>query len=348
MRHRKPTTPVRTEVPVAALRDLEAQISERSPMSDGVGKSGADLYRVTIEGSPFVLKYLDAERDWTLRAARVEGGASLELWRRGLLHRLPDSFEQPIVNVACGSREVGGPVVTALLMRDVGTWLIPADDSIIAIEHHRQFIDHMAEMHVRFWLAGPEIDIVSPRNRYLELSPTMAEQEAARGSIQLVPKLVAEGWPLFIDIAPDAARVVMPLLADPTPLINALAATPQTLVHANFKLDNLGVTPEHRTVIFDWESSGRGACTADLAWYLSINCRRLPESKEDTITYYRTALERHGIKTDSWWDRQIGLSLLGALLQFGWEKAFSGLDEELLWWQEHALAVAAQEWLRTG
>jgi hypothetical protein len=333
-------------VAVADLRDLEARISERNPMSDGVGKSGADLYRVTIDGSPFVLKYLDPESDWTLRAAGVEGGASLELWRRGLLRRLPDSFEQPIIGVARGRREVDGPVVTALLMRDVGAWLIPADDSIITIDQHRQFVDHMADMHVRFWLAGPEIDIVSPRNRYLELSPSMAEHEAARGSIQLVPKLVAEGWPLFVDIAPDAARVVMPLLADPTPLIDALATTPQTLVHANFKLDNLGVTPDRRTVIFDWESSGRGAGAADLAWYLAINCRRLPESKEDTIDYYRASLERHGIKTDSWWDRQIGLSLLGALVQFGWEKAFSGLDDELKWWQEHALAAAAQEWLQ--
>ncbi len=36
--------------------------------------------------------------------------------------------------------------------------------------------------------------------------------------------------------------------------------------------------------------------------------------------------------TASWWDRQLALTLLGAALQLGWEKA--GQPEELGWWQE--------------
>ena len=54
------------------------------------------------------------------------------------------------------------------------------------------------------------------------------------------------------------------------------------------------------------------------------------------MTDYRAALERQGVATDEWWDRQLGLCLLGALVQFGWEKALGGYDDELAWWAEQA------------
>ena len=34
------------------------------------------------------------------------------------------------------------------------------------------------------------------------------------------------------------------------------------------------------------------------------------------------------------------LSLLGALVQFGWEKALGGYDEELVWWEAKAIQAA--------
>ena len=49
------------------------------------GKSGARLERVWIDGTAYVLKYLDEDADWTLRAAAVPGSATVELWRRGIL-----------------------------------------------------------------------------------------------------------------------------------------------------------------------------------------------------------------------------------------------------------------------
>ena len=46
-------------------------------------------------------------------------------------------------------------------------------------------------------------------------------------------------------------------------------------------------------------------------WYLALNRARLPESKEATIARYRERLEAHGVATADWWDRQLGLSLVG-------------------------------------
>jgi hypothetical protein len=61
----------------------------------------------------------------------------------------------------------------------------------------------------------------------------------------------------------------------------------------------------------------------------------LPQSKEATIASYRAALERRGVETAAWFDRQIALSLLGISACFGWEKAH-GDDDELYWWQDRA------------
>jgi hypothetical protein len=328
---------------VVALDELLDGVTSREPIVEGAGKSGALLEYVTLGGERFVVKYLDIDRDWTLRAAGVDGGASLELWRRGLLDDLPECFDQPIVEVGRGRLRPQGPMVTALLMRDVASWLVPVDDRPVPLAHHLQFLDHMAALHARFWQEGPRIDIVSATRRFLELSPSMAAAEAAIGSSHLVPRLVGQGWPLLAQVAPVAAAVVLPLAHDPSPLVAALAEMPQTLLHGNFKLDNLGVTPQSRTVVLDWETSGRGAATGDLAWYLAINCRRLPQTKEASIEAYRAALERHGVITEPWWERQLALSLLGGLVHFGWEKAFGGLDEELAWWQDKA--VGGARWL---
>lgn len=323
-----------SEAPVASsVEELLAGVTERTPV-ESAGKSGARLERVVRDGTTYVLKVLDVRDDWTMRAAGVDGGAVLELWRRGVLEALPDCIDQPIIGVARDGD------VTALLMRDVSAALVPVADDQVRLDQHLRFLDHMAALHAHFWETDLDIDVVPPTVRYLELAPATAEREAALGSDHVVPRLIGEGWPRFEQEAPAAARVVTPLTLDPEPLVTALATTPGTLVHGNWKLDNLGSTAEGRTVLLDWETPGRAAALTDLAWYLAINCRRLPHTKEETIVAYRSALEGYGVSTDEWWDRQLGLCLIGGLVQFGWEKALGGYDDELDWWERRVVDAA--------
>jgi hypothetical protein len=320
---------------------LVAGATDRGPLAEAPGKSGAWLEQLRIGGEPFVLKHVDLAADWTMRASGMLRGVPLELWERGLLDRLPDCICQPIVGVAPeppargpGGGPAGG---CAVLMHDVSRWLVPATGELIPLRQHTAFLRHMAAMHAAFWDCGTECELVPVMHRYLELSPWLAEAEAAIGSQHLVPQLVGKGWPLLAGVAPAAARVVGPLARDPGPLVSALAQTPQTFVHSNWKLDNLGTDPAGRTVVLDWEQPGRGAALSDLAWYLAINCRRLPQAKEASIEAYRAFLEGCGVDTGPWWDRQLALSLLGALVLFGWEKALGGYDEELAWWEARAI-----------
>ena len=178
----------------SSIDELLAGAGAATPI-ESAGKSGARLDRLVIDGDPYVVKYLDPDGDWTLRAAGVEGGAVLELWRRGILARLPECIEVPIVGVARDG-------VAALLMRDVGEWLVPVTDDPVPLEQHLRFVDHMAALHAQFWDTELDIDVVSPTTRYLELSPQTAAREAALGSEHVVPALIAEGWPLFAQVAP--------------------------------------------------------------------------------------------------------------------------------------------------
>jgi Phosphotransferase enzyme family len=333
----------------ASADELVAGATERTAL-DGAGKSGARLERVVIGGQRYVLKHLDLSEDWTMRASGCLRGAPLLAWERGLLARLPACFNQPIVGVAPEDGSAGRPPSggggrapsggCALLMRDVTPWLVPVSDEPIGLDQHLRFLRHMAALHAAFWACGRECEVVPVMHRYLELSPWLAYAEAAVGSAHLVPRLVGEGWPRLAEVAPAAAAVVTPLARDPGPLVEALEVTPQTFVHSNWKLDNLGTDEQGRTVVLDWEQPGRGAALSDLAWYLAINCRRLPQGKEDAIAAYRGALEDQGIDTEPWWDRQLALCLLGALVQFGWEKALGGYDEELAWWETQAVRAA--------
>ena len=89
-----PESPVRRYGDVA---ELLAGATERTELAEVPGKSGATLERVVIGGRDYVLKHLDLAEDWTMRASGCLRGAPLVLWERGILARLPDCFNQPIV-----------------------------------------------------------------------------------------------------------------------------------------------------------------------------------------------------------------------------------------------------------
>jgi Ser/Thr protein kinase RdoA (MazF antagonist) len=178
-------------------------------------------------------------------------------------------------------------------------------------------------------------------------SPAVAAAESKRGSDALVPTVMAQGWERLPAVSPALARAVLPLLDDPTPLVQALGRVPHTLVHGDWKAANLGSHPDGRTVLLDFgEAPGEASPLADLSWYLALNAALLPEPKHAVLQRYRTALEGHGVETEAWWDEAVALEMLGCMLQFGWEKALGGAGDELSWWEHWSLLGAAS--LGTG
>ena len=337
---RNPAT-LRPRPLAASVDELLGGARERSAFRSSDAKSGSGFARVVIDDEPYVLKTMHVDDDWIARSLGDVGCRQVRVWASGLLDALPPAIDHTIVGAATGLGRNGWG--GALLMRDVGPWLTPPGDTPVSPAQHAAFLDHMAQIATRFWGWRDTVGLTPSWVRYSFFGPAMLAVEEARGWPDDVPRIAAEGWGRFAERAPaDVRGVVDELRREPWVLADALAATPATFLHGDWKMGNVGSHPDGRTILIDCAYPGEGPACHDLAWYLALNRARLPEPKEAAIARFHDRLAAHGVDTAGWWDRQLGLSLLGTLVQFGWEKAL-GDEAELAWWVAQARAGA--RWL---
>ncbi len=310
------------------LDQLLAGATVRQPFKVADSKSAASFERALIGGEWYVLKVMDGRRDWLAIASGDQEGRAVCLFEDGVYADLPPEIDPAVVGAARLDAE-GGPFPCVLLMHDV-TDVLVAEDAPVDTDTHAAFLDAMAALHARFWEAAPRTTYMPLARAYLMLSPGEARRQHAAGTAGDVQTLIAPGWESVGAQVPELFAAVRPLLDDPRPLVDALMSTPRTFLQGDWKMGNLGRHVDGRVVLLDWDRPTFGPCTTELAWYLAINCDRLPESKDDAVQRYRHALEAKGVRTGDWWDAQLALALLGGFLQLGWSKA--GQDEELHWW----------------
>lgn len=333
--HTEPMTAIRL---ASGLDDLLAGAEGRVPMRTGDGKSGTRFERLRIDGTPLVVKVLDVEDSWIMRSTGDLGTRQLAIFGSDLLDRLPACIDHAVVAVA-PAPAAGGRDGTALLMHDVGDHLVPEGGTCIDADQEAGFVDAMAALHAAYWGFAGDDALVSLADHYIFLGVATSAVEAERGGEDEVPRLIGAGWARSDRLSPVTAGLLRRLLDDPSALVLALESTPQTLVHGDWKLGNLGSHPDGRTILLDWDRVSRGPATLDLAWYLAVNCDRLSRSKEELIDLYRERLRAHGVATAGWFDTQIELALIGAFLQLGWNK-LCGDDVELAWWDARIAATA--------
>ena len=350
---------------VAALLDLEhlgylegrhVERIEHQPLVSVDNLSEVPLERIVTIGPggarSFVLKRFAYAGDWVMRATGDRHGRAFHAWASGLLDQLPVCIEHAITAAA---HDGAG---WALLMRDMGSTLVPPGDTPITSGEQEHFLAHMAAMHATYWEQRqwdyPGLGLCSLRQRYSGLSPATVQR--AHFASHVVPQMVTLGWDLLEDaVAPTAAASVRILLENPDPLCAALRAYPQTVIHGDWKLGNLGLTdgaPARQTVLLDWAMVGIAPPAVDLGWYLAVNSARLPVSREVTIdTFVRCLRDALGDRFEqSWWDSQLDLALLGAFVQLGWSKILGALrggpgvrereQDEVRWWSERVLRGA--------
>ena len=296
------------------------------------GLSGASFERVELDGHRYVVKRLSRDTDWVMRAAHDTGVPyAAKLHRAGVFAEL-ETVDAARVEAAY-DEESG---LLELLMHDESAAFLRDSDPLSASQH-QVILDAMAGMHAQTWGWTDAWGLTPEGVRFQLLSPGFAQGEAERGPLTGVPNAIAPLWGKLAAVAPDAHAVLAPLADDPGPLVAALATTPKCLVHGDWKGGNLGIRQDGSVVLVDWAFPGIDAPLLDLAWYLAVNCDRLPESKEQTIDRYRIALEGCDVATDGWWDQQLALALLGGAVQMAWNK--SGQADELAWWAS---------WVETG
>ncbi|HEX7473176.1 MAG TPA: hypothetical protein VF323_08830 [Candidatus Limnocylindrales bacterium] len=276
-------------------------------------RSGSLVERVTLDdGRVVVVKHLDPARDLIVRAT-CDDGRLARLWAAGVFERMPSVVEHGILGV---EPEGDGWLV---VMDDLGAALLP-DDRRVGRAESRRLLAAAAAVHERF--AGAPLPSVGPiATLYRYLSPALAVAEA--GTPNPLPSLVGRGWARFPEAVPqDVAAAIATIHRDPERFAAAFAGSPGTLVHGDYRFANLGLRAD-RVVVIDWGSSCVvGPAALDLAWYLIVGATRIDATRDEVIDDF-IAVE--GARHEP---RALGLALIGALAQLGWNKALDVLEND--------------------
>ena len=141
--------------------------------------------------------------------------------------------------------------------------LVVADEVAgIDLERATVAIGAMARLHGSWWgnVDGDEFDWI-PRM----WSPRID------GFAGMYPDLWAMYADKFADTLPGGGREAGDAItSNYRTIMQTLDAKPSTLVHQDFRCDNLMFTPDGGEVtVIDWQSIGRGASVYDLAYFLS-------------------------------------------------------------------------------
>jgi len=330
-----PGLPLRPRPVAASVDEMLAGARRLGAHRPADARSSAGFERVERDGQRLMVKYVHPDHDFTMRVSGDVGCRPRRVWSLGLMDCAPDVIDHATLAAAPWGRNGWG---VALLMRDVTDELVPVGDQPVDEGTHLRLLDAIAGLSARMWGWVDDVDLLPHRFRWAWFGDGQLANEERLGWPEDVPRIAAEGWAAFRGRVPaDLAEVMWELHHDPEPLSAALRGTPRTFLHGDWKMGNLGLARDGRVVLLDWAYPGEGPVAHELAWYLALNRSRLPvgHTKESTIEDLRKALERRGIDTAPWWTRQVELCLLGALVQFGWEKAL-GDQIELDWWFDAA------------
>lgn len=334
------TTAVEPWPVAASIDELVSGATSRRPIDPDDGKSGSTFELVEIDGGRFFLKVTCYADDWISRIIGDREHWPLKLWRAGLYGAVPSCIDPAVVGMALD--ESGGRSRLGTLMRDVSDTLVPEGDSTVDLGMQLRFLRHMAALHAELWGWTDTIGLLDNDHRFRFFAPDNIAAELETTDVPAPLAAADEGWRRLAERAPRLHDIAVQIHRDPGLVGDPLRTTPSTFLHGDWKMGNLGEHPDGRTVLLDWAYPGAGPACYDLAWYLALNAARLPHPKEDAIEAYRSALVDHGVEVEPWWERQLGLCLLGIMATFGWEKAL-GDEAELRWWE--AQALGAMRWL---
>jgi len=309
---------------------------ERVVLAGHEGKSGAGLERVRLaDGRALVVKRFTPATDLTLALTGGEVGRELSLWTDGVLDRLPEGVGHCVVDAWL--EDETGTTFTVIVMRDLGDTVLNWDHRVSATTA-AWMAGRVARLHHGF--LGDPPDGLVPVARVLDLFAPHRIAAHADAGIELLA-LALHGWEIFADVVPDdVAAPVLDLLADITPLADALSAGPVTLCHGDLATVNMAIEGDD-LVLIDWAIPTAAPGALDVARFLVGCSQTLDVSREDFIDAWA------GAAGDAHDERSLDLALLGGLVWLGWNKALDVAEhpdpamrareqQDLDWWVDRA------------
>jgi len=259
---------------------------EVQPMEHG-GLAGSQLSRVETDVGRFVLKSMSMDFDWGMYVSNDHQCRAATLWQYGLLDQLLPHADHKIL--AC-ARE--GNTWT-IMMDDLSDTMFNSEKNPITSELIPSLIDILARLHSNFWnnsdLKDSQLGLCSPAE-FLYVFSLPSAQKTPDKHQNPVKDWTITGWRVMEELLDaNVFRQMLSLTENPSPLLKALERYPFTLLHGDFRPDNLAHT--NRFVLLDWQLSAYSLMTADLAW-LMIQIRDVFDM-ERANQIYRQRLETH-------------------------------------------------------
>lgn len=314
---------------------LEGATNRRPFVGEG-GRTGATFESALLaDGTPVVIKHIRPD-DWLVVTM---GGVShlYDVWRSGALKRVPSRIDHAMIDM----EELDDGWVA--IMRDVSDSVL-TEGQVLSRDENCRVLEAVDALHAEFW--GEDVAGVTLYDHYAAMTPKRSQ--VAEHLDTPIPGLIRRGWELFGDVAPrDVSDALRVLLDEPAPLVREMEKHPQTLIHGDLRLHNMGMTPD-RVVLLDWEVVGKGPPATEFAWYLIISASRIDATREEIISDYRS------VAGDRFEARAWDLACIGAMLRLGWNKAIDIVENpdpairaqeraDLDWWVGRVRA-ALEEW----
>lgn len=232
---------------------------------------------------------------------RVEPETGLKAIR--LLDRLPMWLIRillPLINWANGRAEYH----YVLLIEHLKKYRIGDQVAGCSDEESRRVLAAMARMHAQF-----------RDNPVLDTYAWLVPYRYAAKPLQMMYRRATDPFKArYQDVLTPHARSLIDWLRDNYfSLMTALESRPSTLVHGDFRLDNLCFDDETGDVIlFDWQTLGVSCGSIDLAYFLSaaISEDAPAGSVDELLEYYRQELGKQGVDVAPEvlrWEYDVGL-----------------------------------------
>ena len=194
-----------------------------------------------------------------------------------------------VYHVTCEPAAESADESYMLLMEDLSGLTLGDQVTGVSPEQARAALVGLAAHHARFWNgAGLErADFIPVINGPLN------QAGSAIYDVSLPGFMAAFGD----SIKPELAAFVASYSAARPQILDDLAAMPHTLVHFDFRADNLFFSDDGSVVVIDWQAISQGGGVADVGYFisqnLSIDNRRAHEN--DLLHSYHDALVANGV-----------------------------------------------------
>ena len=243
---------------------------------------------------------LDVADDPAVILKRLEGMNRLPLWMIRVIMALANRFVS------------GNPRNYALLIEDLSEFRMGDQTTECSNEDACNIVAAMAQLHGRFWASDslPEMPWIAP---YGVTSRIM--QDRFR---QGVDRYLADAG---ADLSPHQRDAIGWLKNNGIALTETFGDEPATLLHGDFRLDNICFDDDAGEVIlFDWQTMLAGPGASDLAYFISAT---LPEDTDEArvnelLDLYYGELAGQGVEIERErlrWQYELGmLSMLHRIL----------------------------------